>query len=170
MITRSDDSPGLDPDDPVAVLLRPTSDHLLPPPGRFEEIRRGAARRRRLRAAATGLGVSFAAALIVLPLHLTTSPETTTPPTIPLAPPPTSGPVVTPAPEKTPGPVNPRPSEPATPAPGRTAEAKTDATSGSVRAPRTALEPPPRGPASTPRTAAPTPTPADAASRLPSRG
>ncbi|WP_409471025.1 hypothetical protein [Streptomyces sp. HC307] len=86
MTTRFDDGPEFDPHDPLAVILRPPSDHLGPPPGRYEAIRRTAARRRLLRTAA-GVGVSCAvAALIALPLHLA-APETPRPPTVPLAPP-----------------------------------------------------------------------------------
>ncbi|MGW3728216.1 hypothetical protein [Streptomyces sp. NPDC000851] len=116
MTTRFDDGPEFDPDDPLAVLLRPPSDHLGPPPGRYEAIRRAATRRRLLRTAA-GVGVSCAvAALIALPLHLAT-PETPRSPTVPLAPPPASGPATpppsTPSPSRTP---SARP-EPATPRP-----------------------------------------------------
>ncbi|MFD1274321.1 hypothetical protein ACFQ51_29965 [Streptomyces kaempferi] len=52
MITRPDDGPDSEPDDPLAVILRPSSDYLGPPASRYEAIRRGAARRRLLRAAA----------------------------------------------------------------------------------------------------------------------
>ncbi|MER8159801.1 hypothetical protein [Streptomyces sp. NPDC094472] len=90
MTPHFDDGPELEPDDPLAVILRPTSDYLGPPPGRYEAIRRAAARRRLLRTAA-GVGVSCAvAALIALPLRLT-APETPARPTVPLAPPPATG-------------------------------------------------------------------------------
>ncbi|MFD7404459.1 hypothetical protein ACFV7R_17670 [Streptomyces sp. NPDC059866] len=116
MTTRFDDGPEFDPDDPLAVLLRPPSDHLGPPPGRYEAIRR-AATRRRLLCTAAGVGVSCAvAALIALPLHLA-APETPRSPTVPLAPPPASGPAT--PPPSTPSPSRPpstRP-EPATPRP-----------------------------------------------------
>ncbi|MFF4489008.1 hypothetical protein ACFY0F_21350 [Streptomyces sp. NPDC001544] len=91
MITHSDDGPDFDPDDPLAVILRPSSGHLAPPPGRFEEIRRGAARRRLLRTAA-GVGASCAvAAVLALPL-LRTSHERPASPVVPLAPPSASSP------------------------------------------------------------------------------
>ncbi|MFE5160916.1 hypothetical protein ACFRNT_20785 [Streptomyces sp. NPDC056697] len=90
MTPHFDDGPELEPDDPLAVILRPTSDYLGPPPGRYEAIRRAAARRRLLRTAA-GVGVSCAvAALIALPLRLTAH-ETPARPTVPLAPPPPTG-------------------------------------------------------------------------------
>ncbi|MFF1682328.1 hypothetical protein ACFVYG_40570 [Streptomyces sp. NPDC058256] len=97
MITHSDQGPDFDPDDPLAVILRPASDYLGPPPGRYEAIRRGAARRRLLRAAA-GVGLSCAvAAIVTLPIVLAT-PETPVSPTVPLAPPPASSPPATPSP------------------------------------------------------------------------
>lgn len=90
MTPHFDDGPELEPDDPLAVILRSTSDHLGPPPGRYEAIRRAAARRRLLRTAA-GVGVSCAvAALIALPLRLTAH-ESPARPTVPLAPPPATG-------------------------------------------------------------------------------
>ncbi|MFJ1736570.1 hypothetical protein [Streptomyces sp. NPDC088254] len=79
------------PDDPLAVILRPAAAHLAPPPGRYEDIRRGAARRRLLRTAA-GVGVTCAvAAAVVLPLRLSAS-EAPASPAVPLAPPPMSSP------------------------------------------------------------------------------
>ncbi|MEW2399249.1 hypothetical protein [Streptomyces sp. NPDC046862] len=99
MITRSDEGPDFEPDDPLAVILRPPSDHLGPPPGRYQTIRRTAARRRLLRAAA-GVGVSCAvAAAVVLPLRLAAH-EAPASPSVPLAPPPASSP---PAEGPTPG-------------------------------------------------------------------
>ncbi|MEU9915836.1 hypothetical protein [Streptomyces sp. NPDC051001] len=89
MITRPDDDPDLDPDDPLTVLLRPPADHLGPPAGRYEAIRRGAARRKLLRAAAGTAVVCGLAAAVLLPLRLTTS-EAPATPTVPLAPPPAS--------------------------------------------------------------------------------
>ncbi|MEV0778987.1 hypothetical protein [Streptomyces sp. NPDC050428] len=90
MTTRADDGPEFDPGDPLAVLLRPTSDSLGPPPRRYEAIRRNAARRRLLRAAA-GVGLTCAAAaLIALPFHLATTSDGPAPPSVPLAPPPAS--------------------------------------------------------------------------------
>ncbi|MDX3225684.1 hypothetical protein [Streptomyces sp. ME19-01-6] len=125
MTTRLDDGPEYEPDDPLTVILRPPSDHLGPPPGRYEAIRRTAARRRILRAAA-GVGLACAAAaLIALPLSLVTreTRETPAPPTVPLAPPTTSGrtahptptptptPPATSTPSESPGRVSPRPDQ-----------------------------------------------------------
>ncbi|WP_448330252.1 hypothetical protein [Streptomyces sp. DSM 41534] len=121
MTPRFDDGPEYDgpecdglepsPEDPLAVILRPTSDHLGPPPGRYEAIRRAAARRKLLRTAA-GVGVSCAvAALIALPLRMT-APETPARPTVPLAPP-TTGPTAPRLPSAPTGPsVSPSPSAP----------------------------------------------------------
>ena len=111
MITPSEDGPDLEPDDPLAVILRPASGYLAPPPGGYEAIRRDASRRRVLRAAA-GVGLScVAAALIALPFRLAAS-EAPVSPTVPLAPPPASSPSTPP----TPSPSSP---EPATPSPSR---------------------------------------------------
>ncbi|KKD04283.1 hypothetical protein [Streptomyces sp. WM6386] len=89
MITRPDDDPDLDPDDPLTILLRPPADHLGPPLGRYEAIRRGATRRKLLRAAAGTAVVCGLAAAVLLPLRLSTS-EAPASPTVPLAPPPAS--------------------------------------------------------------------------------
>ncbi|MFE3253360.1 hypothetical protein [Streptomyces sp. NPDC059209] len=112
MTTRPDDGPEFEPDDPLAVMLRPTSDRLVPPPHRYEAIRRSAARRRLLRtAAAVGLSCA-AAALVALPLHLATTSGAPASPTVPLAPPPaTVSPSPTPTTPPSTGPVSPRPSE-----------------------------------------------------------
>lgn len=87
MTTRFDDEPEFDgPDDPLTVVLRPPAAYLGPPPGRYEEIRRAAGRRRLVRAAA-GAGVTCAVALLVtLPTHLA-SPSAPVSPQVPLAPP-----------------------------------------------------------------------------------
>ncbi|MFF3848444.1 hypothetical protein [Streptomyces sp. NPDC002328] len=86
-----DDGPRDAPDDPLAVIMRPAAGHLAPPPGRYEEIRRGAARRRVLRAVA-GVGATCAvAAAVVLPLRLSASQDPVAP-VGPLAPPPASSP------------------------------------------------------------------------------
>lgn len=50
-----DGEPGRDLDDPLTVILRPSStEYLGPPTGRYESIRRGANRRRLLRATLGG--------------------------------------------------------------------------------------------------------------------
>ncbi|MDX6361682.1 MAG: hypothetical protein QOC85_685 [Streptomyces sp.] len=104
MITRSDDGPDFDPDDPLAIILRPSSDRLVPPPGQYEAVRRGAARRRLLRAAA-GVGLSCAVAVVVaLPFRLAASQEPASP-AVPLAPPPATGPATAPTPSVSPAPV-----------------------------------------------------------------
>ncbi|MCQ9129457.1 hypothetical protein [Streptomyces hilarionis] len=95
-----DDGPELDPDDPLTVVLRPPAGHLGPPPGRYEQIRRGAVRRRALRTAA-GVGAACAVTVlaVLLPLRLTSS-DAPVRPTPPLAPPPaTGGPSTVPRPE-----------------------------------------------------------------------
>lgn len=108
MITHSDDGPEFEPDDPLAVVLRPASGHLAPPPGRYEEIRRGAARRRLVRAV-VGAGVTcVAAALVVLPLQSSTSGDPVSP-SVPLAPPPVSSPSATPPPSVSPEPAEAHP-------------------------------------------------------------
>ncbi|CAL9514280.1 hypothetical protein SUDANB108_03728 [Streptomyces sp. enrichment culture] len=101
MTTRLDDVPGepeSGPDDPLAVILRPSSpDYLGAPPGQFETVRRRATRRRLLRTAA-GAGLCCAvAALVVLPLRLS-APEAPAVPTVPMAPPPATRAPATPAP------------------------------------------------------------------------
>lgn len=79
-------TPGHDPDDPLLVLLGPAPAYLGAPPGRYEEIRRTAVRRRRIRTAA-GVGMVCAVAgLIALPLNLMTS-HSPRSPTVPQAPP-----------------------------------------------------------------------------------
>jgi hypothetical protein len=119
LTTSLDDGPEYEPDDPLAVILRPTADHLSAPPGRYEAIRRTAARRRILRTAA-GVGLACAAAaLVALPLNLATreTRETPAPPTAPLVPPATSGRTAPPAPK----PKQPTPTATSTPSesPGR---------------------------------------------------
>lgn len=128
MITHSDDGPDFEPDDPLAVILRPSSDYLGPPVGRYEAIRRGAARRRLFRAAA-GVGLSCAvAALVALPFRLAATSEAPASPTVPLAPPPASSPSVAPTPSASPEPVSPHPSSGArsTTTPRPTARTHTD--------------------------------------------
>ncbi|MEW1645635.1 hypothetical protein [Streptomyces sp. NPDC091219] len=87
----------IDPDDPLTVILRPSSDYLGPPPGRYEAIRRGAGRRRLLRAT-IGAGATCAViVLAALPFRLAHHDAPVTP-TVPLAPPPArSSPAPTPS-------------------------------------------------------------------------
>ncbi|MGW7542420.1 hypothetical protein ACWGKQ_15075 [Streptomyces sp. NPDC054770] len=109
MTTRFDDEPEFDgPDDPLAVILRPPGAHLGPPPGRYEEIRRAASRRRLVRTAA-GAGVTCAVGVCVaLSLHLT-APATPHSPQVPLAPP-TVSPTAPHRPSGSPAPATPTPS------------------------------------------------------------
>ncbi|WP_406270413.1 hypothetical protein OH779_30435 [Actinacidiphila glaucinigra] len=68
------DGPDEERDPELSALLGPGTVLLGPPPGRFREVRRAAARRRLLRTAA-GAGVSLAvAAVVAVPLHLLSSP------------------------------------------------------------------------------------------------
>ncbi|MFE9092893.1 hypothetical protein [Streptomyces sp. NPDC007264] len=120
MTTRSDEGPEFGPDDPLAVILRPPSDHLGPPAGRYEAVRRAAARRRLLRAAA-GLGLSCAvAAGVALQLHLA-APGTPVRPTGPLAPPSPSRHTAPPVPSARPVPSVPHQRATARPGPRNTA-------------------------------------------------
>ncbi|MCD9876766.1 hypothetical protein [Streptomyces guryensis] len=114
MITHSDEGPDFDPDDPLTVLLRPPAEYLGAPVGRYQEIRRGASRRRLLRAAAGAALTCGVAALVVLPLHLTASGGPASP-AVPLAPPPASSPATLPPPTTAPAPVTPAPSASPTP-------------------------------------------------------
>ena len=123
MTTHSDDGPDLEHDDDLlSVLLRPAPEHLGPPSGRYEAIRRTAARRRVLRTAA-GVGASCAvAALIALPVHLLTAPTAIPSPAIPLAPPSVSTAPATPAPSASPSGTAVGSPEPSTP---RSTDART---------------------------------------------
>ncbi|MFJ1812218.1 MULTISPECIES: hypothetical protein [unclassified Streptomyces] len=125
-----DDGPDLDPDDPLAVILRPASGHLGPPPGRYEEIRRGAVRRRLLRTAAgAGAACGIAALAVLLPLRLTAS-DGPARPTVPLAPPSVSGPSTVPPSLPSPVPATDNPTEgAATPLPDPRASTAPDDTS-----------------------------------------
>ena len=91
-----DEGPDIDPDDPLTVILRPSSaEYLGPPPGRYETIRRGANRRRLIRAT-VGAGATCAViVLAALPFRLAHHDSPTTP-TVPLAPPPASSAPATP--------------------------------------------------------------------------
>ncbi|MFE2637108.1 hypothetical protein ACFXKF_20430 [Streptomyces scopuliridis] len=120
MTTRFDEGPEFGPDDPLAVILRPSSDNLGPPAGRYEAIRRAAVRRRLLRTAARAGMVCVVAALVVLPFRLA-APGSSVSPTVPLAPPPVRSPSTSPSPPSPqtpttpPDPVTPRPDATATP-------------------------------------------------------
>ncbi|MFI8889046.1 hypothetical protein [Streptomyces paradoxus] len=121
MTTRlDDDGPEPGTDDPLAVILRPSStDYLGAPPGHYRAIRRRAARRRLLRTAA-GAGLAcVAAVLISIPLRHT-APERPTAPTIPMAPPTTPTAPPTPSAPSTPVP-SPSESRPSSPGPLRPA-------------------------------------------------
>ena len=82
-------------DDPLTVILRPSSEYLGPPPGRYESIRRGAHRRRLLPAAAGAGATSAVLVLAALPFRLAHH-DTPVTPTVPLAPPPASSSPTTP--------------------------------------------------------------------------
>ncbi|MGI5458370.1 hypothetical protein ACQEWB_35380 [Streptomyces sp. CA-249302] len=101
MITHSDEGPEHDPEDPLTLLLRPPAEYLGPPAGRYEAIRRGASRRRLVRAAAGAAVTCGVAALVFLPLRLTAT-DTPGTPTVPLAPPPASSPSTVPSPSASP--------------------------------------------------------------------
>jgi hypothetical protein len=97
-----DEGPEIDLDDPLTVILRPSSaEYLGPPAGRYESIRRGASRRRLLRAT-VGAGATCAViVLAALPFRLAHHDSPTTP-TVPLAPPPaSSSPTAPPTPSAT---------------------------------------------------------------------
>jgi hypothetical protein len=103
LTVRPDDGADFESDDPLAVILRPASAYLGPPPGRYEAIRRAAARRRVFRAAA-GVGLSCAVAvLIVLPFR-TAAPDAPASPAVPLAPPTVSGHAASPTASGSPAP------------------------------------------------------------------
>ncbi|MFF1656155.1 hypothetical protein [Streptomyces sp. NPDC058255] len=155
MITHSDEGPDFEPDDPLAVILRPSSDYLGPPAGRYEAIRRGAARRRLLRTAAgVGLSCAVAALVALLPLRLATS-EAPASPTVPLAPPPASSPSAVPSPSASPEPGRPTPTQrsrtngPATPT-SPTGTAGTAVPRTAPATPTNASAVPTRAPSATP--------------------
>jgi hypothetical protein len=145
LITHSDEGPDIDPEDPLTVLLQPPARHLGPPPGRYRAIRRGAARRRILKAAAGAALTCGVAALAILPLRLSAS-DTRPSPVAPLAPPPASSPSTLPSDPPTPRPSSPHPTtdprtgRPST-SPRDTARSVPTAASPS-RSPRTATDVP----------------------------
>ncbi|MGW1214792.1 hypothetical protein ACWD5F_34735 [Streptomyces sp. NPDC002499] len=96
MITHSDDGPDFDPEDELTVLLRPSTEYLGPPTGRYEAIRRGAARRKLYKAAVGAALTCGVAALVVLPLRLTAT-DSPSAPVLPQAPPPASSPSSSPS-------------------------------------------------------------------------
>ncbi|MFG2789455.1 hypothetical protein [Streptomyces sp. NPDC048419] len=110
MITHPDEGPDHDPDDPLTVILRPPGEYLGAPPGRYEAVRRGAFRRRLLRAAAGAAVTCGVAALVILPLRLTGSDGAGTP-AVPLAPPPASSPSAPPHRSASPAPESPHPTQ-----------------------------------------------------------
>ncbi|MER5451180.1 hypothetical protein ABT052_16525 [Streptomyces sp. NPDC002766] len=140
MITHSDEGPDIDPEDPLTVLLQPPARHLGPPPGRYRAIRRGAARRRFLKAAAGAALTCGVAALAILPLRLSAS-DTRPSPVAPLAPPPVSSPSTRPPDSPTPRPSSPHPTpDPRTgrPTAGPTESARSvPTTASSTRSTRT---------------------------------
>lgn len=130
MITHSDEGPDFDPDDPLTVILQPPAEYLGAPAGRYEEIRRGASRRRLLRAAAGAALTCGVAALVALPLHLTAS-DGPASPVVPLAPPPASSPSTLPPSTKAPAPVTPAPSASPSRGPRRPSAPRTEQPSAS---------------------------------------
>ncbi|MEU1318730.1 hypothetical protein [Streptomyces tibetensis] len=160
MTTRLDGDPGepeYAPDDPLAVILRPSSpDYLGAPAGQYEAIRRRATRRRLLRGAAGAGLCCVAAALIALPLRHTASERLPTP-TIPMAPPttrpaPTTGPA-SPTPVPSPSASGARPSSPGTLAPRTTNPGTPAPEEATGRA-----EPSRRAPSATPTSIPPVPS------------
>ncbi|MFJ9100636.1 hypothetical protein ACIRJM_19410 [Streptomyces sp. NPDC102405] len=133
-------TPGHDPDDPLLVLLGPAPAYLGAPPGRYEEIRRTAVRRRRIRTAA-GVGMVCAVAgLIALPLNLTTS-HSPRAPTVPQAPPISTSSSTPPA-DRSPTAATPQPSDdastdPKTPALTTPSQTPTDESPVATAAPTT---------------------------------
>ncbi|MFJ4787109.1 hypothetical protein [Streptomyces sp. NPDC088794] len=116
MITHSDDGPDFDPEDELTVLLRPSTEYLGPPTGRYEAIRRGAARRKLYKAAVGAALTCGVAALVVLPLRLTAT-DSPSAPVLPQAPPPASSPSHGPPADPTTGPDRTQAPTSATPTP-----------------------------------------------------
>ncbi|MGW2518396.1 hypothetical protein ACWC09_15540 [Streptomyces sp. NPDC001617] len=154
MITHSDEGPDHDPEDPLTVLLRPSADYLGAPPGRYEAIRRGATRRRLLKAAAGAALTCGIAALAILPLRLSAT-DTPGTPAVPMAPPPASTPSTLPS-----EPPTPRPSDPVPTPDARTTERSGAPTKAPSSAPRTTSP--------LPETRAPSQAPTASASVTPS--
>lgn len=166
MITYSDDGPDFEPDDPLAVIMRPASERLAPPPGRYEEIRRGAARRRILRAAIGAGATCTVAALLAIPL-LRTAHQDPPSPTVPVAPPPASSITAPPTPaESAPVSGTPRPSD--RPSTGTTLPPRPPATTASPSAAPTATAPERRTSAPTAHSPRAVPTTEPARSATPS--
>ncbi|WP_328466115.1 hypothetical protein [Streptomyces sp. NBC_00448] len=160
MITQSDDGQDFDPDDPLTVILRPTPAPLGLPPGRYEKIRRGAARRRMLRIA-VGVGLSGAvAALVVVPLRMT-GPVEPAAPTVPLGPPPASSPSAGPTSSPVPSPATRPPTDVPTSGPPTAKTPRTQQVPSGANASATQAVP------ATPSTseAPPAPDPTDASPR-----
>jgi hypothetical protein len=89
LITHVDEGgegPEPDADDPFLVVLRPAPGCLPTPPGRYEQIRRAASRRRLLRTAAGACLTVAVAGLVALPF-LTAESGRPAAPTVPMAPP-----------------------------------------------------------------------------------
>ncbi|MFF7767270.1 hypothetical protein ACFZC7_12280 [Streptomyces massasporeus] len=160
MTTRlDDDGPQSGPDDPLAVILRPSSpDYLGAPPGQYETIRRRATRRRLLRTAAGAGLCCVAAVLIAVPLRHT-APERPTTPTIPMAPPAsrTAPPTPSASPTPEPSPSESRPSAPGTPRPG-TDNPRTSAPGTPVTDEATGPAAVSRAPSATPTSVEPVPS------------
>ncbi|MFF8927201.1 hypothetical protein ACF1AO_08040 [Streptomyces longwoodensis] len=134
---RLDDDLGFGPDDELAVILRPVSDHLGPPPGRYEAVRRAASRRRLVRTAA-GAGLTCAVAALTAFLLAPGASEAPARPTVPLAPPPpASSAPATPAPSASRPPSTP-PSRSPSPSPSSEPSRTPGARTGPSAMPRTA--------------------------------
>ncbi|GHF00837.1 hypothetical protein GCM10017776_17470 [Streptomyces griseoluteus] len=157
MIAFSDEGPDFEPEDPLLVM-RPPHEHLAPPPGRYEEIRRGATRRRILRTAVVASATCAVAALLAVPF-LRGALQDPAPRTVPLAPPPASSPTTRPTPaESAPVPLSPRPdarssaSTPTAPARPPAATASPSAVPSSTPTERRPLLPTTRPPTAAPST------------------
>ncbi|MDX3691978.1 hypothetical protein PV726_16840 [Streptomyces europaeiscabiei] len=144
MITRPDEGPDFEPDDPLTIILGPPADRLGPPPGRYETIRRTAARRRLVRAAAVAAATCAAVALIALPLHFARN-DSPTFPSVPMAPRPATSPSPAPPASRTPDtpPPTEQPPRPVPSTPPTTSDAATIAPSATP--PRAAEPSAPRG-------------------------